>query len=101
MSADKDGHFVEGIEVAPSRLKALAVAHSKRSALLPQLQRLLLGQPQQPLFAILGDSHLEAFQGQNFGEQLGQLEIVVDQEYFVHSGHSVDFARQTDVRVRV
>lgn len=45
---------------------------------------MLFGQPLQPLFAILGDGHLEAFQGQNFGEQLGQLEIVIDQEYFVH-----------------
>lgn len=46
----------------------------------------LLCQPQQSFFSILGDGDLKSFQGQDFGEQLGQLEIVVDQEYFVHSG---------------
>ena len=61
----------------------------------------LLRQPLQPLFTILGDRDLKSLQGQNFGEQLGQFKIVVDQEYSVHLVLFRRFSRQTDAGVRV
>ncbi|BEE15837.1 hypothetical protein VAWG006_00900 [Aeromonas enteropelogenes] len=55
----------------------------------------------QSLFTILGDRDLKSFQGQNFGEQLGQFKIVIDQEYSVHRVFFRRFSRQTDAGVKV